>query len=130
VSPPQDTCADAARRRRKFLGCEPRQERPPPRLAKLARSHTRARTPASLRLQRPVHERLKLYAEFIQSPKDYVVSQALTWLFRKDKDFATWLEARTAPSVSTALNVPETSEPSTHATTRLAISDSPTFKTA
>jgi len=42
-----------------------------------------------------LHERLKLYAEFIQSPKDYVVSQALTRLFRKDKEFAIWLESRT-----------------------------------
>ena len=92
--------------------------------------HVAEKDVISLRLRRPVHERLKLYAEFVQSPKDYVVSQALTWLFRKDKDFATWLEARTAPSVSTALDVPETTEPSMHATTRLAVSDIPTFKTA
>ena len=50
----------------------------------------------SLRLDRAVHERLKQYAEFIQSPKDYVIGQALCRLFRKDKDFLAWLEARTA----------------------------------
>jgi hypothetical protein len=41
-----------------------------------------------------VHERLKQYAEFIQSPKDYVIGQALRRLFRKDKDFAAWAESR------------------------------------
>jgi len=39
-------------------------------------------------LDHEVHERLKQYAEFIQSPKDYVIGQALRRLFRKDKDFA------------------------------------------
>jgi len=57
--------------------------------------HIDERDALSLRLHRRVHERLKLYGEFIQSPKDYVVSQALTWLFRKDKEFAIWLESRT-----------------------------------
>jgi hypothetical protein len=57
--------------------------------------HVDAKDVISLRLRRPLHERLKLYAEFIQSPKDYVVSQALTRLFRKDKEFAIWLESRT-----------------------------------
>ena len=57
--------------------------------------HVNERDALSLRLHRPLHERLKLYAEFIQSPKDYVVSQALIRLFRKDKEFAIWLESRT-----------------------------------
>ena len=44
----------------------------------------------SLRLDRTVHERLKEYAQFIQSPKDYVIAQALRHLFDKDRDFAAW----------------------------------------
>ena len=48
----------------------------------------------SLRLDHEVHERLKQYAAFIQSPKDYVVGQALRRLFRKDKDFAAWVESQ------------------------------------
>ena len=48
----------------------------------------------SLRLDRMVHERLKAYAEFIQSPKDYVIGQALQRLFRTDKAFGAWLETR------------------------------------
>jgi predicted transcriptional regulator len=39
----------------------------------------------SLRLDRVLHERLKQYCQFIESPKDYVISQALRQLFRKDR---------------------------------------------
>jgi len=46
----------------------------------------------SLRLERVVHERLKQYAAFIQSPKDYVIGQALRRLFEKDHEFAEWLK--------------------------------------
>lgn len=48
----------------------------------------------SLRLDHAVHERLKQYAAFIQSPKDYVIGQALRRLFHKDKDFAAWIESQ------------------------------------
>jgi hypothetical protein len=41
-----------------------------------------------------VHERLKQHATFIQSPKDYVIGQALRRLFRKDKDFAAGVESQ------------------------------------
>jgi hypothetical protein len=52
----------------------------------------------SVRIDRVIHERLKLYAEFIQSSKEYVISQALRQLFRKDREFAAWLEARKTPA--------------------------------
>ena len=42
--------------------------------------HVDERDTLSLRLDRPVHERLKQYAEFIHSPKDYIISQALSQL--------------------------------------------------
>jgi predicted transcriptional regulator len=44
----------------------------------------------SLRLDRVLHDRLKQYCQFIESPKDYVISQALRQLFRKDREFAAW----------------------------------------
>ncbi len=47
----------------------------------------------SLRLDRVLHERLKQYCEFIQSPKDYVIGQALRQLFRKDREFAAWSDS-------------------------------------
>jgi bacterioferritin (cytochrome b1) len=52
----------------------------------------------SLRLERVVHERLKQYATFIQSPKDYVIGQALRRLFEKDHEFAEWLKTHEATS--------------------------------
>jgi predicted transcriptional regulator len=48
----------------------------------------------SLRLDRAVYERLQQYAEFIGSPKDYVIAQALRQLFKKDREFVAWLETR------------------------------------
>ena len=59
-----------------------------------AQPHVEQKDTLSLRLDHEVHERLKQYAEFIQSPKDYVIGQALRRLFRKDKDFATWVESQ------------------------------------
>ena len=55
----------------------------------------------SLRLERVLHERLKQYAAFIQSPKDYVIGQALRRLFEKDHEFAEWLKTHdTATAVT------------------------------
>jgi hypothetical protein len=84
-----------------------------------ARSHIDEKDTLSLRLDRPLHERLKQYAEFIHSPKDHVISQALSQLFRKDKEFAGWLDARPATSAaSPQLVVPATREPSAPVGTR------------
>jgi hypothetical protein len=52
----------------------------------------------SLRLERVVHERLKQYAAFIQSPKDYVIGQALRRLFEKDHEFTEWLKTHDSAS--------------------------------
>ena len=59
--------------------------------------HVEERDTVSLRLDHAVHERLERYAEFIQSPKPYVVAQALERLFRSDKEFARWLAGRANP---------------------------------
>jgi len=59
-----------------------------------AQPHVEQKDTLSLRLEHEVHERLKQYAEFIKSPKDYVIGQALRRLFRKDKDFTVWVESR------------------------------------
>jgi predicted transcriptional regulator len=55
----------------------------------------------SLRLDRAINERLKQYAAFIHSPKDYVIGQALRRLFEKDHEFAKWLRAHDDGSVDT-----------------------------
>jgi hypothetical protein len=56
----------------------------------------------SLRLERVLHERLKQYAAFIQSPKDYVIGQALRRLFEKDHEFAEWLKTHDTASAPNA----------------------------
>jgi predicted transcriptional regulator len=80
--------------------------------------HVEEKDTLSLRLDRPLHERLKQYAEFIQSPKDYVMGHALSRLFRQDKEFVTWLEARSAAPAAEPLKVPAAAELSTHVGTR------------
>ena len=73
-----------------------------------AQPHVEQKDTLSLRLDREVHERLKQYAEFIQSPKDYVIGQALRRLFRKDKDFTVWIESR--PNGNHRASTDDTSE--------------------
>jgi hypothetical protein len=51
------------------------------------------RETASYKLDRVILELLKLYAEYIESPQEYVVNQALRYLFSKDKEFKAWLKA-------------------------------------
>ena len=46
---------------------------------------------------------MKGYAEFIGSPHEYVVNQALLYLFRKDKDFHQWLKANGKPDLAVAV---------------------------
>jgi hypothetical protein len=56
--------------------------------------HVEPREVVSVRLERCLHERLHQYAAFIQSPKDYVIAQALERVFRNDKEFVSWLTGR------------------------------------
>jgi predicted transcriptional regulator len=57
----------------------------------------------SLRLDRVLHERLKQYAAFIQSPKDYVIGQALRRLFEKDHEFTEWLKTHEPATAATGI---------------------------
>lgn len=50
------------------------------------------RDTASYKLERRTIELIRRYAEFIGSPQEHVVNQALRYLFRKDKEFKTWLQ--------------------------------------
>jgi predicted transcriptional regulator len=59
--------------------------------------HVEPRDTVSLRLDHAIHERLEQYAAFIESPKHYVVAQALERLFRSDKGFLRWLAERPRP---------------------------------
>jgi hypothetical protein len=50
------------------------------------------RETASYKLDRATVELVRLYSEFIGSPQEHVVNEALRYIFRKDGDFKEWLE--------------------------------------
>jgi len=53
---------------------------------------TRERIEAKLDAQ--LARKLESYCEFLESDRDYVVTQALELVFRKDKEFVEWLGSR------------------------------------
>jgi hypothetical protein len=52
------------------------------------------RETASYKLDRATLELVRFYSEFIGSPQEHVVNEALRFVFRKDKEFSQWLKAR------------------------------------
>jgi len=62
-------------------------------MALINKKHVVERETASYKLDRSTLELVKGYAEYIDSPHEYVVNQALLYLFSKDKDFREWLKA-------------------------------------
>jgi hypothetical protein len=57
------------------------------------------REPATYKLDRSTVELVKFYSEFIGSPQEHVVNQALLYVFRKDKEFSAWLKANNKPAI-------------------------------
>ena len=51
------------------------------------------RETASYKLDRATVELVRFYSEFIGSPQEHVVNEALRLVFRKDKEFNQWLKA-------------------------------------
>ena len=51
------------------------------------------RETASYKLDRATLELVRFYSEFIGSPQEHVVNEALRFVFRKDKEFNHWLKA-------------------------------------
>ena len=45
----------------------------------------------TIRLDRDVLQTLEHYCRYIESGRDYVINQCLTFIFRKDKPFSLWL---------------------------------------
>ena len=56
----------------------------------------------ALRVDRELHEQLRAYAEFLGSTKEYIVTSALRRVFRHDKDFIAWQQARDTSEPTTA----------------------------
>jgi hypothetical protein len=51
------------------------------------------RETASYKLDKKTVELVRHYSEFLGSPQEHVVNEALLFIFRKDKDFKEWLTA-------------------------------------
>ena len=51
------------------------------------------RETASYKLDRATVELVRVYSEFIGSPQEHVVNEALVLTFKKDKEFLDWLES-------------------------------------
>jgi hypothetical protein len=51
-------------------------------------------TVVQLRLDEEVRMKLAKYAEFLDSSPSYVVTEALKLVYRKDKDFQSWLSGQ------------------------------------
>jgi hypothetical protein len=45
----------------------------------------------TIRLDREVLETLEHYCRYLESRRDWVINQCLTFVFRKDKEFSRWL---------------------------------------
>ncbi len=54
----------------------------------------KVREAVTVKLEKSTVEQLRLYAEFIDSTQEHVVNEALSFTFRKDKEFQDWLESR------------------------------------
>ena len=45
----------------------------------------------TIRLERDVLQNLEHYCRYLESSRDYVINQCLTFIFRKDRPFQEWL---------------------------------------
>ena len=45
----------------------------------------------TIRLERDVLQTLEHYCRYLESSRDYVINQCLTFIFRKDRPFQEWL---------------------------------------
>jgi hypothetical protein len=57
------------------------------------------RETASYKLDCSTIELVRFYSEFIGSPQEHVVNEALLYIFRKDKDFTVWLNVHGKPDL-------------------------------
>jgi hypothetical protein len=59
----------------------------------------------TIRLDHDVLETLEHYCRYLQSSRDWVINQCLTFIFRKDKAFTMWLAGQgiaSSPTISGA----------------------------
>ena len=83
------------------------------------------RETASYKLDCSTIALLRSYAEFIGSPQEHVVNQALLYIFRKDRDFALWLKSNGKPDLFPAVGVAATDSPNKERRRTVAAGASP-----
>jgi hypothetical protein len=64
-----------------------------------------------VQIEEPALNKLKAYAEFIDSTSNHVVATALNLVFKKDYDFKRWLKAKTTSEKPVAGDKPANSVP-------------------
>ena len=60
----------------------------------IPKPHVPEKETIALRIECALNAQLRDYAAFAECTKEYVVDAALRRLFKHDKEFAAWLEAR------------------------------------
>src|SRR5713101_6795462 len=68
-------------------------------MALINKKRVTPRETASYKLNCSTIELVRFYSEFIGSPQEHVVNEALLYIFHKDKDFNEWLKARGKPDL-------------------------------
>ncbi len=66
-----------------------------------------------VKLDRELVLELERFCEYLESDRDYVIAQALSVVFRKDKGFAAWQQSHPMPEAGSAVVVYETNAPKT-----------------
>jgi hypothetical protein len=72
-----------------------------PKQTKLVRERIEAK------LEQSLVRKLEKYSEYLNSDRDYIVSQALEIAFKKDKGFTDWLTAETLVAAEHPADIPE-----------------------
>jgi hypothetical protein len=75
-------------------------------MALIPKKHVTERETASYKLDRSTIALIRCYSEFIGSPQEHVVNEALLFIFHKDKDFSEWLKANDKPDLALAAAEP------------------------
>jgi hypothetical protein len=78
-----------------FAGQLPDSERTKP-MSYIPKQIKRERDRVEVKLDLELVRQLERYCQYLESDRDYVISQALTIAFNKDKDFAEWLKSQPA----------------------------------
>ena len=68
----------------------------------IAKQPKQVRERIEVKLHQKLVEKLERYCEYLESDRDYVISQVLELAFKKDKGFVEWLRFHAAETVPTA----------------------------